>query len=351
MITKAITISNSEKLGLISNLATMLIAGISLVEAVDSLLEDAKTNQKKLLESVRADLIQGNHLYTAFSKFPQVFDKVSINIIKASESAGTLDITLHDMKDAIKKNTEFTDKVRNALAYPVIILIAFCTVMLIILTFVVPRISQVFTQLKVQLPLPTKVIIFLSEFLLANTILIIILAALVGLGSFYLYKTKKQFFLQFFVSFPFISKVTQKVDITRFTRSLFLLLRAGIPIVTALELAQDVVVKKDVLKAIANAKEVISAGGKLSEGFKNSQKIFPSIMIKITEAGERSGTLEKSMQEISDYFEYEVSNELRHFLTLLEPIMLVFIGVFVGAIMLSIMAPIYGLISEVGSRR
>lgn len=345
-----ISLSNNEKLALISNLSTMLSAGIPILETVDSLLEDSKGNLKKILEAVRDDLTQGKHLYFSFARFPKLFDKVAINILKASEEAGTLDVTLKDLKASIKKDIEFTDKVRAALVYPMAIVIVFIGVLLVILTFVIPRITIVFSRLKVTLPLPTKILIFISNILLAYTIPVILGTILFALTIFFLYKTKQKALLRFLSSLPLLSRLAREIDSTRFTRSLYLLLNSGIPITTALELTQDVVMKKDVSKAIQHSKEMVTSGKKLSEGFKQSKKIFPPMMIKITEAGEKSGSLDTSMQEISEHLDYQVSQTLKTVTTLIEPVMLVLVGILVGGMMLAIIAPIYGLIGQIGSR-
>lgn len=345
---KTIELSNSEKLGLISNLATMLVAGISILEIVDSLLEDSKGNQKKILEELRSDLTQGNHISFSFAKFPKVFDKVTINLIKASEEAGTLDITLKDLKENIKKETEFRDKIKGALTYPILIIFVFFGVLLMILVVVVPKISTVFSRLNVTLPLPTKILIFLSNALTAYTVPVVLgFMAIVGLLVF-LYRRNKRAFLYVLFMLPLISKLAKEIDLAVFSRSMYLLLNAGLPITSALELAQEVVVKQDVEKAIGHAKEVVFSGRKLSEGLKDAKQIFPSIMIKITEAGEKSGSLDKSMQDTSEFLDYQVSNTLRTVTTLLEPLMLVVVGILVGGMMLAIIAPIYGLIGQVG---
>lgn len=350
MKTRNISISNSEKLGLISNFATMLTAGISILEIVDSLIEDSKGNQKKLLEILREDLMQGNHISASFEKFPKVFDKITINLIKAAEEAGTLDVTLKDLKENIRKETEFRDKIKAALTYPLFIIIVFIGVLLMILFVVVPKISTVFLRLNVTLPLPTKILIFLSNLLVTQTILVAGLVVFFFVIFIFLYKTQKSFVLGLLFSIPIISTLTRDIDLTRFARSLYLLLNAGIPITLALELTQEVVVKKEVSRAIAHSKEMVISGKKLSDGLKEAKNIFPSIMIKITEAGEKSGSLDRSMQDASEYLDYQVSNTLRTFVSLLEPIMLVVVGVLVGGMMLAIISPIYGLIGQVGGR-
>ena len=156
-------------------------------------------------------------------------------------------------------------------------------------------------------------------------------------------------FVRALTSLPVVSLLTQQIDLTRFTRSLYLLLNAGLPITVALELTQDVVIKKDISNAIKHAKNYVFSGKKLSEGFKDSKSVIPPIMIKIIEAGERSGSLDKSMLDVSEYLDYQVSNTLKTLTALIEPIMLVGVGILVGGMMMSIIAPIYQLIGQVGA--
>lgn len=345
-----LSISSKEKLSLISNLCTMLTAGIPILETMDALLEDSKGNTKKILEAVREDLIQGKQLHSSFANFPLVFDRVTISVIKGSEEGGTLDITLKDLKNEIKKEIEFNDKIISALVYPMIIVIVFMGVLLLILTVVIPRISTVFSRLNATLPLPTRILIIVSNAILNYTIPVIIGTAFIIVLLFLLYKAKKQFILQILFSLPLIKNLVKEIDLTRFSRSLSLLLVSGITINSALELVQDVVMQPTVTKAIIHAKETVLGGKKLSDGFKESKGIFSGIMIKIIEAGERTGSLDKSMQDISEYLDYQVSNSLKNFTTILEPVMLVVVGILVGGMMMSIIAPIYDLIGQVGKR-
>lgn len=342
------TLSSSDKVALISNFHTMLASGIPILETVDSLLEDSKGGQKKLLQTMRQDLGQGHHMYVTFTKFPKMFDKVTVSIIKAAEESGTLDTALDDMKTNIRKEIEFNDRIRSALIYPVFIVIVFVLVMVVILVVVIPRIATVFSHLNVVLPLPTKIMIFMSNILLTYTIPLIIITGLLVTGFVYLYKQYKMIFIRAFTSLPLISLLTQQIDLTRFTRSLYLLLNAGLPITVALELTQDVVIKQDIANAIKHAKNYVFSGKKLSEGFKDSKRVIPPIMIKIIEAGERSGALDKSMLDVSEYLDYQVSNTLKTVTAMIEPIMLVGVGILVGGMMMSIIAPIYQLIGQVG---
>jgi len=348
--THSLSLSTNEKLGLISTMATMLTAGIPLLETVDSLMDDAKGNTLKVLKVVRDDMMQGKPLYSSFAKFPNIFNTVTINIIKSSEEAGTLDVVLKDVRSQIQKDMEFMDKVKSAMTYPIIIFFVFMIVMLVILIVVIPKVGTVFTQLRVTLPLPTKIMIAVSKAITGYPIVVILCTAAVIFGLVMLYKFQKKVILNMLFSLPIVSTLVKQIDLTRFARSMYLLLTSGITLNNALELSKDVVLRADISKAIVLANDTLLSGKKLSEGFKQRKKIFPGIIIKIIEAGEKTGTLEKSMQDIADYMDYQVTNTLKTVTSLLEPLMLVVVGFLVGGMMMSIIAPIYGLISQVGGR-
>lgn len=345
---ETVSLSSNEKLELISNFSTMFSAGIPISEIVESLYEDAKSNQKKLLECLAEDLKQGRRIHTSFQRFPFVFDSVTVNLIKAAEEAGSLDIILKDLRENIKREIEFSDKIKSAFIYPILIVVVFTAVLLVLLTVVIPKISMVYGRLHVELPLPTKIMLSLSNMLLRYTIPSIVVVMLLAVGLFLLYKKNRRMLLALFSSLPVVSGLVKYIDLARFSRSLFLLLNAGIPITTALTLAQDVVIRRDVANAIAHSKEVVFGGKKLSEGLKNRKHIFPTIMVKIIQAGEKSGSLEESMQETSEYLDYQIANALKTITTLIEPVLLVIVGLLIGGMMLAIIAPIYGLVGQVG---
>ena len=350
MNTRTIFLSTNEKIGLMSNLSTMLTAGIPILEAVDSLELDAKGSTKIVLQELRTDLNEGERVYSTMSKFPRVFDKVMVSLVKASEEAGTLNQILKDLKESIKKEAEFTDKIKSALTYPVLILIIFMAVLLMILIVVIPKISTVFSRLSVQLPLPTRILIIASNLILHNTVPLLLVLGVLVLLFILIYRRNRGLILAPLLSLPIISDLVRKIDLTRFSHSMYLLLSSGLPISAALSLVQDVVIRKDIARIISQTRDIIISGGKLSEGLKKGTRVVPAIMIKLIEVGDKTGTLDKSMQDVSEYMEYEVSNRLQTITVLLEPIMLVFVGIVVGGMMLAIIAPIYGLIGQVGGR-
>jgi len=348
MKTENLTISNSDKMGFLISLSTMLSSGITIVESIDSMFEDAKGDFKVFLTVLKNDIQQGKRIYLSLSKFSNIFDKVTVNLIKAAEEAGTLDLSLKQIKINMQKDNEFTDKVKSALTYPVFILVVFLLVFLMILIFVIPKISKIFLSLKIELPLPTKILIFLSDFILKSTAPLVIGLVMSLIFIFFLYKTKKKELVQFIFSLPLISNLIQQIDLTRLTRSLHMLLEAGVNISYSLELVEDIVINKHIYKMILYAKENVASGKNLASAFIKYKKYVPSLIIRVIEAGEKSGHLDKSLLETSEYLDYEVTNTLKSLTALLEPIMLVVIGILVGGMMLSIIAPMYGLIGQVG---
>lgn len=350
MFGNSISLSTKDKIALLGNLSTMLAAGISILETVDSLLEDSKGSQKKLLQELRNDLIQGKHVYASFARFPHIFDNVTVNIIRASEEAGTLDITLKDIKQHMQKEMEFLDKVRSAMIYPIMIFIVFLLVLVMILVFVMPKMASVFTRMKAELPLPTKIMIATSNFIVTQYVGIIIGLILFTVLFIVIYRTKKMLITGIFFSLPLVSGLVKQIDITRFSRSMGLLLSSGLTVTSALELCENIVWRQDVQNMIKHTRKTVLGGKRLSEGLRDYKGIVPMLMIKMIEAGERTGSLDHAMQEISETMDYEVGRSLALLTTLLEPLMLIFIGGIVGGMMLSIIAPIYNLIGQVGGR-
>ena len=347
MKTENVTLKNKEKIILLGNFATMLKSGITLAEAIDSLLEDAKGNLKIVLESMRNDITQGKRVYIAFSRFPKTFDKVTVGVIKASEEAGKLHIALRDLKDNLKKQNAFMNKVMLTLLYPIVVIFIFIAMFVMILTFVIPRFSQVFKQLNVKLPLPTKILFAMSASVTSHMLIYIIGIIVMILLLIYLYTKYKHKLIRWISSFPLIRNLVIYIDLTRFFYNFHILLESGINIVSSLDLLKDIVFNKHVSQVIENATKTVSAGKKLSVGLKTDKKIVPTLMIKLVEAGEATGTLHQSLKDVSEYLDNEVVNSLQVLTALLEPIILVVIGVTIGGMLMAIIAPIYQIIGQI----
>lgn len=342
-----IRLTADEKIGLISNLSTMLAAGIPILEAVESLLDEAKGNVRKILETLVTDLKAGNRMYVSLSKYPDVFSLVTVSLIKASEEAGTLETTLKDIRLNIQQESEFTDKIKSAMTYPMVVMFVFVAVMLGILLFVIPRVATVFGRMNVPLPLATQIMFAMSNTLI-NDWPKVLAGLIVFIGVFAsLFHYKRDWFIAAFFNLPVVRDLIRLIDLTRFARSMYLLLSAGLPIAIALELAEKVVMKKKVQQLLSNAREMVISGKNFSEGLRDQRKIVPGMMVKLIEVGERSGTLADSMRDISAFMDYTVSKKLKTVTELLEPLMLVFVGLAVGVMMMAVIAPMYGVITSV----
>ncbi|MFA5776470.1 MAG: type II secretion system F family protein [Patescibacteria group bacterium] len=346
----SVRLSSNEKIEFISNMHTMLKAGIPILNGVESLLEDSKGNVKKVLSVLREDLVAGRRIYISLAKFPESFDKVVINLVRASEEAGTLETTLADIKKNTQAENEFSDKVKSALMYPMFVFGVFVVVMGVMLFVVMPKITQVFSRLHVNIPLPTKILMFVSAFVIKNTVYVGVGLALFMLILYLFYTKKRRFLFSILAKLPLASMLYKKVDIVRFSRSLGLLLNSGIPIVNALELSVDVVTRRDLRSLLENSKKMVYAGKEFSSGLRAKKGVMPTLVIKLIELGESSGSLDKAMNDVTEYMDYEVSKNLKTLTTLLEPIMLVLVGVLVGGIMMSIISPMYSMIGQVSNR-
>ncbi len=346
----SIRLKSAEKLELIDSLGAMLSAGIPLLESVEALLEGSRGKMKIVLDGLKKDLESGKTIADSFSKFPESFDPIAINLIRGGEEAGNLEEILDDLAETIKKDIEFNRKIKGALAYPAFVVAIFVVIMTVILTFVIPRIAQVFSKLDVTIPLPTRMLMFMSEALLNFWPWIIVGLIGLGIGSVLFYRAKKREVLYLFSSLPLLSELAQEIDLVRFSRSLGLLLSSGIPISKALELSQNVLVRRELVHLIEFTRQEVMRGKRLTDALSSKKGAVPQIFIRMIDAGERSGKLEESFQKTSQYFDDRVSATIKTLTTLMEPILLVVVGLMVGGIMLSIIAPIYQLIGSIQVR-
>jgi type IV pilus assembly protein PilC len=343
------TLQRKDKLTLISNLATMMAAGIPILEAVDGLLEENKGAMRKVLKVLRDSLYEGHPLSHGMEKIPSVFDPITVNLVRAGEEAGTLETVLKDLTKSIRKEMAFSDRLKASLTYPMFVLFIFVAVLTFILAFVIPRLAKVFSGFRGELPAATKFLMDVSDillsyypFLLAGAVALIVL--LVSL-----YRTRRRAVINAFLSLPGLRQLGREIDLANFTRSMSLLLGAGVPVAEALRFSEAVVSKKEVVTLIQRLEKDVTAGHRLSVGLRASHKVAPSMMIRIIETAEVSGALEAAMQDLAAYFETQVNRTLKTLATLLEPVMLVVMGLMVGGMMLAVIAPMYNLITQLNA--
>ncbi|HWT55737.1 MAG TPA: type II secretion system F family protein [Candidatus Microsaccharimonas sp.] len=345
-----IRLKGKERLSLFSDLSTMLTAGIPILEAVVSLEEDATSNMKKVLKVLHETLNNGEPLSRGLSRMPNAFDQISVNLIRAAEAGGTLEETLHDIVQTTKKELAFADQLRNTMIYPLFVMGVFLAIVVLMLTFVIPRVAKVFTAMKVHMPFITKVMISTSNTFTQHWLVITVAFFAFVLLLAGIIKANSRAIARTLLSLPGLKKLGTNIDLTRFTRSFGLLMHAGVPVLEALSLSKKVVRKKNIIAVIDHMTTNVENGKPLSTGLRAKRGVIPPIMSRSIETAEESGTLEQTMQNLTEYFDDQVAGSIKVVSSLVEPVLLVLVGGMVGTLMITIIAPIYNLISQINPK-
>jgi type IV pilus assembly protein PilC len=347
--TQKIRLSTKERLNLFTDMSTMLTAGIPILEVIESLNEDSKGNTKKVLNRLRTTLNNGIPISRAMAQMPKAFDPVSVNLIRSAEAGGTLETTLKDIVDSQKREMAFSSQLRTTMIYPLFVMAIFSGIVVLMLTFVIPRVSEVFSSMNIHEPWVTKVMIKASKFFLRDWIEVIVGLVLVVIASVVFAKANKRLIVRTVLRLPMLKKLGINIDLARFTRSFGLLMRAGVPINDALNLSQRVVQKKQIINVITQMRADVEAGKPLSNSMHKPGSVIPPIMWRSIKTAEDSGTFDQTLQNLTDHFDSQVAESLKILSSLVEPVLIVVVGVLVGLLMISIIAPIYNMISQINS--
>jgi len=324
-------------------LATLIGAGFPLVSAIDALIPQTKSHSfKKLLTQIKDSIVEGNSFAGAISQYPGTFSPLYVSMIHAGETSGTLEIVLDRLADITEKQRALFVRIRSALAYPVLMAFVGSVVLVLLLTFIVPSITAVFADMKKVLPAPTLILIAFSSFLKSYgwIILVTVIA-----GFFILRNVKKtaagrRFFDKMVLLFPVVALLVKKLAVARFARTLGSLLENGVSMLPALEIVKNIVGNVLIAEAIDFAAKEVGKGQALNTSLSASD-MFPDLSIQMIQVGEQSGELEAMLKKIADVYENEVETTIIALTSLLEPIMILIMGVVVGLIVLSICLPIF----------
>jgi len=331
-------------------LSTMLRAGVPLLQCFDIVSKgDANPSMARLLGDIRADVETGTSLNQAFRKYPMYFDGLFCNLVAAGEQAGILDALLDRLATYQEKTLAIKGKVKKALFYPVMIILVAILVTAIIMIFVIPQFKQVFTSFGAELPLPTQVVIAMSDFCLAYWWLLLVI--FVG-APYFVYQAWRRSpkvqitFDRMLLRPPVIGQLLRKAAIARWTRTLSTTFAAGVPLVEALDSvgpAAGNAVFKDATRQIQTE---VNTGTTLAQAMQNSG-VFPPMAIQMTSIGEEAGSLDSMLNKVADYFEREVDETVDALSSLLEPLIMVVLGGIIGSIVVAIYMPIFKLGSVV----
>ncbi len=324
-------------------LSVMVSAGLPLVQALEVLSEQSDNHYlKKVLQKVADDVREGRRFSVALAQFPKVFDDFYINMVRAGETAGKLDEVLNYLADQKEKNYDLISKIKSAMIYPAFVIAAVIGVMVLMMVFVIPQLTGVLKEAGVDLPLPTRILISLSDFFSSNLLILIIGFLFLVAGFIFWIKTPKGKALwdKFLLKLPVFGDLFEEIYLVRFTRSLSTLIVGGIPISSGLKIVAKVVGSSVYKKTIQDAVIDVEEGRSISDSFKGAPHI-PDMLSQLLSVGERTGRLDDVLMKISDFYSREVQNTLSKLVTLLEPIIIIFLGVVVGGMVAAIVLPMY----------
>ena len=343
--------STQDKIFLMRYLSLMLKVGTDLFKAIEFLSEDfEKPAMRLFLLEVKSNLEKGNPFYTSFQNHPEFFSEVDTNLIKAGEESGTLEKILDQISISYSKQAELQNKIRSALIYPTLLLVVAFLIIILLITFVIPRLSSVFSDSGVEIPGFTLILISIGNFF-SKYFFILFPLLLVIIGGLIFYFTKipqgKAWFSKFIKKLPVVKDLIEKTAIQRFSFTLSSLLKSGISFVDSLKITANAVGDeelKEILIRIANEK--ISSGVSIIEAFK-SEQFFPQVVINLMGIGERAGRMEEVLNTLAEFYEQEIDNSLKTVMAVVEPALLVFIGLIVAGIAMAVIMPLYSMISQV----
>jgi general secretion pathway protein F len=327
----------------VRQLATLLSAGLPLVGALSALMEQVDNIVlKRVLADVKDRVTEGVSLAEALRRHPKVFQELFCSMVAAGEASGALEVVLERLAEFMEGRVRLANKVRATLAYPVFMLVVGSGVLFFLLTFVVPMVTGIFEDTGQVLPVPTIILMAVSAFLARFWWLL--LAALAG-GAFGLRRYLKTepgrlLYDRLRLRAPLLGNLTRKLIVARFARTLGTLLQAGIPVLQALDISKTVVGNKVFLSAIEAARDTVGEGEDLATPLKRSGA-FPPLVIHMVAAGEQSGELERMLLKVADSYESDVEATVGSLTSLLEPVMILTMGLVVGFIVLAILLPIF----------
>ncbi|RLC14754.1 MAG: type II secretion system protein GspF [Deltaproteobacteria bacterium] len=324
-------------------LATLVGAGFPLVSAVDTLIPQTKSHGfKKSLAHIKDSIVEGNSFAGSLSLYPGIFSPLYINMVSAGESSGTLEIVLDRLADITEKQEALKSRITSALAYPVLMCFIGMLVLFFLLTFIVPRISSIFIDMGQALPAPTQFLISVSDFLKSYwwAIFILIIGMIFAIRSMGKTKKGRYFMDKMNLLLPGIGTLSKKLAVARFTRTLGSLLENGVSMLSALDIVKNIVGNVLLSDAIAESAKEVGKGQGLGISL-SERDIFPSLSIQMILVGEKTGELENMLNKIADVYEREVESTVMSMTSLLEPVLILVMGVAVGFIVLSICLPIF----------
>ncbi|MBU6323504.1 MAG: type II secretion system F family protein [Patescibacteria group bacterium] len=349
-ITIGTGVKQAEIVTMTKNLSAMLSAGLTLSRSL-SVIERQSGNKrlKKIAADVAEEVKQGAAFHEALAKHPRVFSKLFVSMAQAGEESGGLADALAVVGLQMERSQALTAKVRGAMIYPSIVLTAIVIVGVLMLIFVVPTLTKTFISLGVAIPLSTQIIVAVSDFMVNNVILVIalLIALAVGGAAFVRSKTGSTAVLWAALHLPVVGELVRETFAARAARTMASLLASGVVVLRALQITEDVVGAPIFASVVAEAEARVRKGDPISAAFVEHPKLYPILFSDMIAVGEETGKVSEMMKQVAEFYEADVEQKTKDLSTIIEPVLMLFIGLFVGIFAVSMIAPIYSLSSSI----
>lgn len=329
-------------------LSTMINAGLPITEALLILRSQSKGSMQKLVSQVLADVEAGESLSTSLGRHPKIFSKTYMALIKSGEVGGVMDAVLARLADNLEKQQEFTGKVKGALIYPAVIVSGMLVVSVIMMIFVIPRLLSLYADFNAKLPLPTLILIGISNFFIHFWWVVL---AVLGGGfySFSLYNATqvgKRHIAILKYKIPIFGDLQRQIALTELTRTLSLMVGAGVPILEALTITSDVVSNPIISDALKDSAKQVERGFPIAYSFAKHPEAFPFILSQMIAVGEETGKMDDVLTKVSHIFEVDSDEKVKGLTAAIEPMVMVLLGLGVGFLVIAVILPIYNLTSQ-----
>lgn len=339
-----------EKIMFTKNIAGMLEAGIAISRALQILDKQTKNKYfKSIINDIENSISKGSSFSQGLAKYPKVFSPLFISIVRAGEESGGLVSALHEVGGNLEKSYNLNKKIKGAMMYPSVIICAIGAIGILMMIYVVPTLTKTFKDIGSDLPATTKLVIAVSDFMAKSPVLILVVIIGVVALFYILSKIKKvkTSFDWLVPRLPAIGTIVSETYTARTARTLSSLVLAGIDITRAIEITKDVVQNSQYKKVLETAKDVVQKGGTLSSVFKQNTKLYPIMLGEMVEVGEETGKLSVMLSDIATFYENEVDAKTKNLSTIIEPVLMIFIGIAVGFFAVSMLSPMYSLMDNI----
>jgi type IV pilus assembly protein PilC len=339
-----------EKITFARNIGTMLDAGLALSRALEVISRQTKNPKtKKIIIEINEKIKSGSSFGSALGDYPKIFNSLFVSMVQAGEESGNLVDAFKNISSQLEKSYILMKKVKGAMVYPGVIIAAMTIVGFFMMTYIVPTLSKTFRELGVELPATTKFIIGMSDFLQNHTIsFFLIVIAIIG-GLVLLFKSTfgKKVFDILIINTPLFGELTKEINSARTARTLSSLLKAGVPYLQAVKITKGVVSNHLYVNILEKAEKRVETGDKISQVFTDNEKYYPAFVGEMVAVGEETGELSDMLLKVAEFYENEVEQKTKNMSTIVEPILMLLVGIGVGFFAISMISPMYSLVENI----